>query len=127
LRAALNRTEGDVFSLRVYGTGFPDRETGQGTTLLASVGAGEDTRDSVDLVLNGSYTALGRQHELVIGANAYELESFTPGFTSLASWSYAVPNAWGYDGQAPIPSYTKTGAFRIATTQQFGVYVANRF
>ena len=127
LRASVSRTEGEVFSLRVYATGFPDIETGEGLTLLGAVGAGEDTRDSIDLYLTGTYDLFGRNHTLVAGANAYEIESVTPGFTSLASWSYPVPDAWNYDGQAPLPTYSRTGSFRTATTEQFGVYVANRF
>jgi outer-membrane receptor for ferric coprogen and ferric-rhodotorulic acid len=127
LRASVSRTEGEVFSLRVYATGFPNIETGEGLTLLGAVGAGEDTRDSIDLYLTGTYDLFGRNHTLVAGANAYEIESVTPGFTSLASWSYPVPDAWNYDGQAPLPTYSRTGSFRTATTEQFGVYVANRF
>ena len=127
LRLAASRTEGEVFSLRVYATGFPDRATGTGLTLLAGVGAGEDTRDSIDLTLTGDYQWLGREHTLIVGANRYDLESFTPTYTSVASWSYQVPNAWDYDGKAPLPTYSRTGAYRVATTEQLGVYVANRF
>lgn len=127
LRFAVNRTEGDVFSLRVYAQGFPDRETGEGVRLLGSVSAGDDTRDSIDLYLTGDYNWLGREHTLIVGANSYELESNTPGYTSLSSWSYLVPDAWNYDGKAPLPTYSRTGAYRIATTEQLGVYAANRF
>lgn len=127
LRLAASRTEGDVFSLRVYANGFPDRETGAGVRLLAGVGAGEDTRDSIDFTLTGDYQWLGREHTLIVGANSYKLEGFTPTYTSVASWSYQVPDAWNYDGQAPMPTYSRTGAYRIATTEQLGVYVANRF
>ncbi len=127
LRLAASRTEGDVFSLRVYARGFPDRETGTGVTLLAGVGAGEDTRDSIDLYLTGDYQWLGREHTLVVGANSYSLESYTPSYTSVASWSYLVPDAWHYDGKAPLPTYSRTGAYRLATTEQLGVYLANRF
>lgn len=127
LRLAANRTEGDVFSLRVYAQGFPNRETGSGMTLLGSVSAGEDTRDSIDFTLTGDYIWFGREHTLIVGGNSYELESYTPGFTSLASWSYQVPDAWNYDGKAPKPTYSRTGSFRIATTEQTGIYAANRF
>lgn len=127
LRFAANRTEGEVSSLRVYADGFPDRETGSGVELLAAVGAGEDTRDSVDFTLTGDYSWLGREHTLIVGGNTYKMESETPGFTSVAAWRYAVPNAWNYDGKAPKPTYSRTGSFRIATTEQMGVYVANRF
>lgn len=101
--AVLAVVEGDVFSLRVYAKGFPDLDTGGGLTLLAGVGAGEDTRDSLDVYLTGNYTLFGRDHTLVLGANSYEIESVTPGYTSVASWSYQVPDVWNYDGSAQIP------------------------
>lgn len=126
LKAAVNRTEGEVSSLRVYATGFPDRTDGSGLTLLAGVGAGEDTRTSFDLYLTGSYMLLGREHDLIAGASVSELDAETELFSSLSDWSYAVPDAWNYDGSAPMPQYSKTGAYRLATTKQRGFYLANR-
>ncbi|MGH8085935.1 MAG: TonB-dependent siderophore receptor [Lysobacter sp.] len=128
LKAAYNRTEGDVFSLRVYSLGFPDRDTGAGTRLLASVGESEDVRDSFDVYLSGSFDAFGREHDVVVGANAYDIESNSPSYdSSIRDWSYDVPNAWNYDGSAPLPTYAKTGAYRIANTEQFGAYASTRF
>lgn len=127
LKTALNRTKGEVSSLRVYARGFPDRESGSGLTLLAGVGASEDTRNSLDLYLTGSYPLLGQEHDLIIGATLSELEARTDLFSSVAGWSYQVPDAWHYDGTAPRPEYSKTGAYRIATTKQRGFYLANRF
>lgn len=127
LKAAFNRTDGEVSSLRVYATDFPNRETGAGLKLLAGVGENKDTRNALDLYLTGGYTAFGRDHELVIGSNISELESYTYSFSSLTGWSYAVPDAWNYDGKAPMPEYYRTGAFQIATTEQYGTYAANRF
>lgn len=135
LKAAFNRTDGDVSSLRVYATGstddgatgFVDRETGEGLKLLAGVGENKDTRNALDLYLTGGYTAFGRDHELVIGANISELESYTYSFSSVSGWSYLVPDAWNYDGKAPKPEYYRTGEFQVATTEQYGAYAANRF
>ncbi len=126
MTAVVNRTEGEVSSLRVYADGFPDRASGAGLTLLAGVGEAEDTRKGLDLYVTGSYPLFGRDHDIVLGANASELESFTRLFSSVASWSHAVPDAWNYDGSAPRPEYEATGAFRIATTEQYGVYGAGR-
>ncbi len=126
-KAAASRTDGEVSSLRVYANGFPDKTSGKGLTLLAGVGAGEDIRTSLDLYLTGSYSAFGREHELIAGATLSELEARTDVFSSVSGWSYQVPDAYAYDGKAPLPSYQKTGAFRIATTKQQGVYLANRF
>ncbi|OBP15856.1 ligand-gated channel [Rheinheimera sp. SA_1] len=127
LKAAVNQTEGDVSSLRVYATGFPDKTAGQGLKLLAGVGAGEDTRSSFDLYLTGSYQAFGLDHDIIAGASVSKLESTTDLFNSVAGWSYNVPDAWNYDGKAPMPVYNPTGAYRIASTDQQGIYLANRF
>ncbi len=126
-KAAVNQTHGDVSSLRVYATGFPDKMTGQGLKLLAGVGRAEDRRSSLDLYLTGSYQAFGLDHDLIAGASLSTLESTTLGFSSVAAWSYNVPDAWNYDGKAPIPSYKPNGSYRIAQTDQQGIYVANRF
>lgn len=127
LKAVVNRTEGEVDSLRVYADGFPDRSTGTGLTLLAGVGETEDTRDGMDLYVTGSYPLFGRDHDVVLGANVSEFEEFTRLFTPVTGWSHEVPDAWNYDGTAPRPEYEATGAFRIATTKQYGIYGANRF
>lgn len=127
LKAAINRTKGEVSSLRVYATGFPNRETGRGLKLLAGVGESEDTRDSLDLYLSGSYQLLDQEHDVILGATLSELEARTDLFSSVAAWSYQVPDAWNYNGTAPRPEYDKTGAYRISTTKQRGLYLANRF
>jgi outer membrane receptor for ferric coprogen and ferric-rhodotorulic acid len=127
LKAVYDRTTGDVSSLRTYALGFPDRQTGAGTRLLAGVGAGDETRNSADIYLSGRYSAFGREHEVTFGASGSRLEADTPLFTSIASWSYTVPNAWNFDGNAPQPVYARTGAYRVATTDQWGVYASTRF
>lgn len=126
-KAALNQTQGEVSSLRVYAMGFPDKTTGQGLKLLAGVGATEDTRNSLDLYLTGSYQAFGLEHDIIAGASTSKLATTTDLFSSVANWSYLVANAWDYDGKAPKPEYKKTGAYRIANTEQQGIYLANRF
>lgn len=127
LRGALNRTEGDVDNLRVYASGFPDRVTGEGVILRAAAGSSEDTRDSLDLYLTGNYDIFGREHDVMFGTNISRVESTSLSYTSLSNWSYPVTDAWNYDGEAPIPSYSPTGAYRISQTDQFGFYAATRF
>lgn len=127
LRAALNHTEGEVESLRVYASGLPDRDTGEGVFLRGAVGSTEDTRDSLDLYLTGSYNLFEREHELMFGLNISQHESTSLGYSSLSDWSYNIPNAWDYDGEAPKPSYATTGAYRTSKTDQYGFYAATRF
>jgi len=127
LRAALNHTKGEVDNLRVYASGFPDRETGEGLILRGAAGSTEDTRDSLDLYLTGNYNLFNREHELMFGANISQNESTSLSYSSLSDWSYSVPDAWNYNGEAPIPNYTPTGAYRTSNTDQYGFYAATRF
>lgn len=127
LTAALNRTQGEVDSLRVYATGFAEPNTGKGLTLLAGVGAGEDIRTGLDLYLTGSYRAFELEHDVILGANIAKTASDTLLMSSVAAWSYQIPDARAYDGTAPKPMYRKTGANRLTTTKQHGVYAVNRF
>ena len=127
LRAIYNRTDGEVFSLRVYKLGYPDPETGAGTYLLAGVGATEDTRESLDVFVTGKYSAFGREHDLVFGLSHFTVDAMTPSYSSISDWTYDVPNAFNYDGTAPFPDYRLTGASRDSKTNQTGMYLATRY
>lgn len=130
LRAAYNRTEGSTKSLRVYASGFPNLTTGAGLYLLAGVGETEDTRDTLDVYASGKFTLLGREHDLVLGWNANKLEAYSPTFASITSgtyfWRYDIPDYRTFDGSAPAPTLIKTGASRIAVTDQNGFYATAR-
>lgn len=127
LKAIYNRTQGDSMSLRTYGSGYPDPVTGAGLRLLAAVGVSEDTRDGLDVYANGRFTLFGREHDLVLGASYSKLETLTPTLSSVANWSYAIPNIRQWNGEAPVPTYSRTGASRIATTEQLGVFASARW
>jgi outer membrane receptor for ferric coprogen and ferric-rhodotorulic acid len=129
-RAAYNRTEGSTFSLRVYASGYPDLNTGAGLWLLAGVGETEDTRDSLDVYLSGKFSALGREHDLVLGWNLNNLEAWSPTYASITGgayfWRYDIPDYRTFNGDAPHPTLVKTGASRISITDQSGFYATTR-
>ena len=133
LRASYNRTEGYVYSLRVYatasGTGqFPNPTTGGGLRLLAGLGETEDVRDNIDVYASGKVELFGRQHDVVLGWNLNNLEAESPTFWSVSAanspyfWQYVIPDYRTYDGNAPHPTILKTGAKQVATTDQSGFY-----
>ncbi len=115
LRAAYNRTEGDVFSLRVYGSGYPARTSGAGTFLRAGIGETKDLRDNLDIFATGRFPLFGREHDLVLGWNSNNLEARTPTFASVAAWTYDIPNLYTWQGDAPMPAVARTGARTVAT------------
>jgi len=129
------RTEGDVTSVRVYGSGFPDREDGSGVYLQTGFGQSHDTRDAVDAYLSGKFFLLGREHDAVVGASWQDLETITPTLrTSYPSdWvscefgpCWYVQNLFTWNGETSQPSFARTGAWRQARTTQSGLYASTR-
>lgn len=134
VKAALNHTEGDTFSLRTYGYGrttslapFINPTTGAGTTLYAAVGGGSERQDTVDAYLSGKLDLGGRKHDLMVGVSSTRIATRTDGYSSVANWSYVVPNIYTWDGSAPEPVASKTGAWRTQITQQTGLFASARW
>lgn len=134
VKAALNHTEGDTFSLRTYGYGrtvslapFINPTTGAGTTLYAAVGGGSEKQDTVDAYLSGKFEFGGRKHDLMVGVSSTRIATRTDGYSSVANWSYVIPNIYTWDGNAPEPVYSKTGAWRTQITQQTGLFASARW
>ncbi len=135
LKVNYARTEGDVTSVRVYGSGFPDRETGSGIYLQTGIGQTQDTRDAVDVYLSGKFTAFGREHDVVVGGSWQDLETTTPTIVTTwpADWTtcplgrcYYIPNLYEWDGDISEPTFARNGAWRQARTTQSGVYASAR-
>lgn len=139
VRAAYNRTEGYLYSLRVYATAvgagaYPNPNTGGGLALLAGLGETEDVRDNVDVYISGKVELFGRQHDVVAGWNMNNLEAESPGFVSIASatspnyWRYVIPDYRTYDGNVPAPTIARNGAARqVSFTEQSGFYASLRY
>ena len=101
--------------------------TGAGTTLYAAVNGGSEKQDTVDAYLSGKFELGGRKHDLVVGMSSTRTASRTDGYTSVAGWSYVIPNIYTWDGNAPAPTYSKTGAWRTQITQQTGLFASARW
>lgn len=134
LRASLSRTEGDSFRLATYAYGattsqapFPDRATGSGVRLYAGLSGGSDVQDQVDGYLSGKFELGGRKHDLVVGMSSSRTVGTTDGYSSVLGWSYTIPNITTWDGNAPAPTYSRTGAWRDQITQQTGIYASARW
>lgn len=134
LKASFNHTEGENFSLRTYGYGlttssapFPNRATGTGVRLYAGLGGGTEKQDTLDAYLSGKFSLGGRQHDATFGFSTLRTNTHTDGYTSVAGWSYTIPNVWTWDGTAPAPAYSRTGAFTEQITRQDGVYGSVRW
>lgn len=138
LAASLNHTEGKTFSLRTYGYGittgtapFPDRATGTGVNLYASVSGAYETQDTLDARLSGQISLGGRKHDVFVGFSSLRTNTQNNSYTNLASGSsqyiYSVPNVYTWDGSAPRPVYSRTGAFNEQQTSQDAIYGSARW
>ncbi len=125
-RGAFNRTVGDYKRLAVYANGNPNLTTGGGITLLAGANEAHDVRENIDLYLSGKFTAFDREHDLVFGWNSNDLESDAAVLAGTAGWSYAIPDFRSFNGNAPRPVITDTGASRVTHTEQDGFYGTTR-
>lgn len=138
LKASYNHTEGKTFSLRTYGYGtttanapFPNPVTGAGVRLYAAVGGSTEKTDTLDTYLSGKFKLFGRQHDATLGVSTLRTNTRTDGYTSVTAgvnnYSYTIPNVYTWDGTAPVPVYSLTGAFTQQITRQDGFYASARW
>lgn len=127
LKAMFNRTEGNTQSLRVYGSGFPDLRSGAGMSLLAGASQSEDRRDSLDVYAQGPFSLLGRRHDLMMGYSQVKLQSDSAILKPLDKWRYDIPDLARWDGNAPAPTVSPTGARRVGVTEQRGLIASARW
>lgn len=139
LKVSYNHTEGDTFSLRTYGYGsptasnapFPNAVTGAGMNLYAGIGSSSETQDTLDARLSGQISLGGRKHEVFVGISSLRNDTRTDGYTSVTAgvnrYAYPIPDAFNWDGSAPLPVYSRTGAFTQQQTSQDAVYGSARW
>lgn len=133
LKAAYGRLDSSSNGKLFYGgSGYPRQD---GTGLVAWSGAFpyEEKQGNLDLSANGTFALLGRQHDLSLGVNGWKRVGTTattsinfPGLPA-SQQTYAIPNIYTWNGKAPDMAVTNTGASDVATTEQYGAYLAARF
>ena len=70
LGATQTREKSHDYSGSVFGT--VNRATGMGPTLSAFDGTGDSEQNAVDASLEGAFSALGKRHDFIVGANYWE-------------------------------------------------------
>ncbi|MBC2607851.1 TonB-dependent siderophore receptor [Pelagicoccus albus] len=133
LKAAINHTEGDEQSLSVYANAYAEtwlnKEDGSGVILSGYSWDSDDTRDSIDLYLNGKIDLFEREHEVVFGASYSDYESValntTSGFAG-TPYAYAIPNFYTWDGTAPEMELAYLPGQGVINTKSTGIYASTR-
>ena len=134
LKANLDHTTGKTHSLITYGYGatpsdapFIDKATGSGVTLYAHPREARETRNSLDAYLAGKLHLGGREHDLTVGVSSTRTTSKSDAFASTSNWRHDIANVHTWDGTAPKPAVSKTGARNDTLVQQTGLYASARW
>jgi outer membrane receptor for ferric coprogen and ferric-rhodotorulic acid len=126
-RAAVNLGHTKVDADQLYGVAAQAIRAGTnatGVTVGRSVNTPSQT--TADLMLSGNYRLFGREHDLVLGANAYDLSSTDPAYGRA---SPTVPNVYDFDAGGsyiPLPTLTRNAIDTTNKRRQSGAYVATR-
>lgn len=133
-KANLDHTTGKTHSLITYGYGatpsdapFIDKATGSGVTLYAYPKEARETRNSLDAYLAGKLHLGGREHDLTVGVSSTRTTSKSDAFASMSNWRHDIANVHTWDGTAPKPAVSKTGARNDTLVQQTGLYASARW
>ncbi|MBK1878347.1 TonB-dependent siderophore receptor [Pelagicoccus mobilis] len=134
LKASYNHTTGDEVSKSVYadtwgGSGAPglDKTDGSGIGLLGSYWDSKDTRDNIDIYVNGKYSAFGRSHDLIFGLSHSEYDMLSPSNDGGSTWTYEIPNIYDWDGNAPEFDFNYIDGDDFIITDETGFYASTRF
>ncbi len=134
LKAAFNHTTGEEISKSVYadtwgGSGSPglDKSDGSGIGLLGSYWDSDDTRDSVDVYVNGKYRLFERDHDIMLGLSHSDYDLLAPANDGGVGWTHEIPNIYDWDGNAPEFDFNYTGGDDFIVTNQTGFYASTRF
>ena len=118
------KTTQDSRLFYVYGT--PDATTGEGLFSYPGLYQMEHRQDVGDINATGSFSLLGRTHELVVGAMAakgkvHELSLYSSDIGT------PLPELSGWDGAYPEPEFNLNPNGSQWDEQEAGAYLAARF
>lgn len=106
-----------------------DRQTGAGLSLWQTKWYSKPEQVTLDAYASGPLTAFGRQHELVVGISAADMENTGPSYPAwfLDGYDATVPNFFTWHGNSPTPNYvgTITGSY-TEKEKQLAAYGALR-
>ncbi|WP_447555460.1 ferric-rhodotorulic acid/ferric-coprogen receptor FhuE [Vreelandella sp. EE22] len=107
----------------VEGT-LPDRADGSGVFFYTGWNRGHREVDSVDAQASGPFELLGREHELVVGANYREQ---TNDYENTFIDGFEVDNFNRYNGGGPDEGWAPFAPSEASSTRQKAIYSAARF
>ncbi|MNK58159.1 Fe(3+)-pyochelin receptor precursor [compost metagenome] len=126
-KLTLNHLEGDAFIKYAGANGAVNPVTRMGPKLMGGAYRFDNRQDSVDAFVSGPFSLLGRQHELLVGANYQKTSTDQLSANFIPALNVPV-NVFGWNPYSvPEPatgSFTSRGPTR---TTQSGLYGMARF
>ncbi|WP_404400987.1 TonB-dependent siderophore receptor [Idiomarina seosinensis] len=134
LRAAYNRVRTDEDSQLFY-TYLADAQAGlDPETGLGLIGYGseydlDDEQDMLDVYVNGSFSAWGQLHEVVIGANYSRLDYVDSSLYDFHTGNGfpVMPALDEWNGDTPLPEFTDGQSGSVIDNTQKAIYGQARF
>lgn len=107
---------------QLYGVAAPAPAPDGRGLLTAGFNERSPVQDTADINIQGRFQALGRTHDVMLGANYYELSRHDTGY---ARQRIPVPDIHQFDRHLPEPVLQATGPDN-QRARQLGVYAATR-
>ena len=107
--------------------GNPNPIDGSGVSMWAGNYKGETKSNAADIYASGPFKLLGREHELVVGANISESTWKNNGFSAPNDYKTTVDQYYQWNGNVPEPDWQAGSHWtNKEKTKQNGLYVTSR-
>lgn len=107
--------------------GNPNPIDGSGVSMWAGNYKGETKSNAADIYASGPFNLLGREHELVIGANISESTWKNNGYSAPNDYKTTVDQYYQWNGNVPEPDWQAGSHWtNKEKTKQNGLYVTSR-
>lgn len=119
---SVSHSKTDTNELLGYVDGEIDAVTGAADTYIGHYKWSPE-QNAADLRLSGPYQLFGREHELLLGLNYYNVKRTDPAYEQF--WGNPVSNVYTFNGEITHPNLARIGTDSL-NTRQLGAYVATR-
>ncbi|MFW2148012.1 TonB-dependent siderophore receptor [Acinetobacter sp. TY1] len=107
--------------------GNPNPIDGSGVSMWAGNYKGETKSNAADIYASGPFKLLGREHELVVGANISESTWKNNGYSAPNDYKTTVDQYYQWNGNVPEPDWQAGSHWtNKEKTKQNGLYVTSR-
>lgn len=96
------------------------------STIYANKYVGRTKTDTIDIVADGSFTLFGREHDLILGAQASRAHWTGQDYGAVTYPQQRVDDFWNWNGQIQEPLWGTPTSYQNETTRQQALYGTTR-